>query len=201
MEALPQRFLAPTIEMHQSLPIGLASIGSAREIRMDDMNREAPTPLPPLAKSAPRSNDEARMTELPMDVDSDEDGDSSDGNWSSGSSFDDDSDGESVFTFDSAESITYVRAKGHTVIHVCEGSYERFERPNGELSWRMDPKENFSDYTLVVRTSDTGKESRYNVHRAILAFGQFRCDYFAKLFRSSFRENQDAISVFILSER
>jgi len=143
---------------------------------------------------------EAAATSLPDDDDHDDDDESLISNWSSGSSCRS-LDEESILTFDTADSVLSVLAKGNTGrCCILKGS-KPFVRPNGELSWRMDPIECFSDYTLIVQAEENGERQCYSVHRAILAFGHFRCDYFAKLFRSSFRENQDAESLFIFPSK
>jgi hypothetical protein len=58
------------------------------------------------------------------------------------------------------------------------------------LSWRIDPKESFSDWTLeIVRKNSAGKVDTYHVHKCILAFGPRRSDYFATLFQQQMQEN------------
>ena len=57
-----------------------------------------------------------------------------------------------------------------------------------QLSWRMDPEESLSDWTLIVRTEDTTVSKEYHVHRPILAVGPCKSDYFASLFRLPMRE-------------
>eukprot|EP00563_Minutocellus_polymorphus_P020564 CAMPEP_0197721162 /NCGR_PEP_ID=MMETSP1434-20131217/4311_1 /TAXON_ID=265543 /ORGANISM="Minutocellus polymorphus, Strain CCMP3303" /LENGTH=238 /DNA_ID=CAMNT_0043306131 /DNA_START=157 /DNA_END=870 /DNA_ORIENTATION=- len=153
-----------------------------------------PTQFPPVLTLADRM--EGAAISLPAEEISEDD--MIESNWSSGSSFSDsNSDEESILTFDTAESITYVLAAGDEGQCYNFDSDPWYSRPDGELSWRMDPNECFSDYTLVVETEEDGEKETYHVHRAILAFGQRRCDYFSKLFLSSFRENQDAVSHFI----
>ena len=125
---------------------------------------------------------------------------SSDSTWTSSTS-DDDSilSDDSILTFDSAESMTYVlpSSEHKNACYVFRSDTQRFSRPESELSWRMDPDDTFSDYTLLVESEEDGEENKYHVHRNILAHGQRRCDYFAKLFRSPFRENEIAVSHFI----
>ena len=140
---------------------------------------------------------------LPMDVDSDdidEDADSSDGNWSSGSSFNEDSDDESILTYDAAddESINFVRPNRRSGWTTSCYSDDKgpFSHPDGEGSWRMDPEDSYSDYTLVVVSKETEVERTYHVHKFTLAHGQCGCDYFAALFRTTCRENVEGSSRF-----
>lgn len=123
----------------------------------------------------------------------------SDSTWSSSSS-DDDSilSDDSILTFDSAESMTYVlpSSEHKNACYVFRSDTKRFSRPESELSWRMDQDDTFSDYTLFVESEEDGEEKKYHVHRNILAHGKRRCEYFTKLFRSPFRENEIAVSHF-----
>jgi hypothetical protein len=58
------------------------------------------------------------------------------------------------------------------------------------LSWRGDPRETYSDWTIVVTTGDTAaatasdfvEEKTYHVHKSILSVGPRSSKYFAKLF-------------------
>lgn len=57
------------------------------------------------------------------------------------------------------------------------------------LTWRLDPEESLSDWTIVVRVGTDGgteKESTtsYHVHRNILAIGPRKSQYFTALFRT-----------------
>ena len=141
---------------------------------------------------------------MPMDVDSDdfdEDGNNSDGNWSSGSSFYDDSDEESILTFDTDDdtSINFVRAdkrRGMWSSRCYSPEKGPFSRPDGEGSWKMDPEDSYSDYTLIVMSKETEIERTYHVHKFTLAHGQCGCEYFAALFRFPCRENVDGTSRF-----
>jgi hypothetical protein len=49
------------------------------------------------------------------------------------------------------------------------------------LSWRGDPSETLSDFTIDV-ISDGKPSTRYPVHRCLLAVGERACQYFARLF-------------------
>ena len=53
------------------------------------------------------------------------------------------------------------------------------------LSWRMDPTESFSDWTveIQVRNNASSTVEAYHIHRAIVAFGPRKSGYFANLFR------------------
>lgn len=48
------------------------------------------------------------------------------------------------------------------------------------LSWRLDPEESLSDWTIVI------EGQTYHVHKNILAVGPCKSEYFASLFRSGF---------------
>ena len=150
-----------------------------------------PVPVPLPAGTARVLGGEEITAALPIDVD--EDAESSDGNWSSGSSFNEDSDDESILTYDTAddESINFVRPKaGRSEWTTSCYSDDKgpFSRPDGEGSWKMDPEASYSDYTLIVVSKETGKQRIYHVHKFTLAHGQCGCEYFAALFRTPCRE-------------
>ena len=165
---------------------------------------DPPVPPPPAPDSASVFGAEAitNAAALPMDIDSndiDEEEESSDGNWSSGSSFNDDSDDESILTYDTAddESINFVRpAGGMCDWGTVDSDREPYVRPGEEGSWRMDPEESFSDYILIVVSDETGEERTYHVHKFVLAHGSFCCDYFSALFRTPCCENEKGTSRF-----
>ena len=77
---------------------------------------------------------------------------------------------------------------------------ELSEGARGELAWRLDKTESFSDWTIEVsiegrRGGGRGGGKEYHVHRLRLATGVRRCDYFAALFSSTqFKESEDRIS-------
>ena len=52
--------------------------------------------------------------------------------------------------------------------------------PSKLLSWRDDPEESLSDWTIVV--SSAGEEFTYHVHKAMLAAGAQPSDYFKSVF-------------------
>jgi len=60
------------------------------------------------------------------------------------------------------------------------------------LSWRGDPKETLSDWTIVIHHND--EEKVYHAHKNILALGERGCDYFATLFQSTFSEKDNSTS-------
>lgn len=71
------------------------------------------------------------------------------------------------------------------------------------LSWRMDPAESLSDWTLVITheahdgdgDNDKPNETIYHVHKNILAVGPCKSDYFASVFRNPhLSESQDDTS-------
>jgi len=56
--------------------------------------------------------------------------------------------------------------------------------PSIQLSWRQDPIESLSDWTIEVVARETKATTTYHVHRRILAFGPKRSEYFAQLFEN-----------------
>lgn len=78
---------------------------------------------------------------------------------------------------------------------------ELSEGARGELAWRLDQTESFSDWTIEVSIEGRrgggrgGSKKEYHVHRLRLATGVRKCDYFAALFSSTqFKESEDRIS-------
>lgn len=96
--------------------------------------------------------------------------------------------------------------------------YPAFREPDKEthdfpvVDWRKDPKESFSDWTIVIRyetkqrhednmdqeteVDETAEVSEtYHVHRIMLASGPRFCGYFANMFQAdSFSENESKTS-------
>jgi hypothetical protein len=62
------------------------------------------------------------------------------------------------------------------------------------LSWRLDPEQSLSDWTLVVQKQDSLESKEYHVHKNILAVGPCKSDYFASLFRIQMREAETSTS-------
>lgn len=54
----------------------------------------------------------------------------------------------------------------------------------GPLLWRMDPKNSWSDWKIVVTEEDGSHPTTYHVHKALLASGPRRSRYFRRLFRT-----------------
>ena len=78
---------------------------------------------------------------------------------------------------------------------------ELSEGARGELAWRLDQTESFSDWTIDVSIEGRrgggrgGGKKEYHVHRLRLATGSRKCDYFAALFSSTqFKESEDRVS-------
>jgi len=69
--------------------------------------------------------------------------------------------------------------------------------PEPELSWRLDPKDSHSDWTVVVRT-DGQPDAKYHVHRCQLSVGPRRSDYFAAIFKTNMSEGASAESELVL---
>lgn len=89
-------------------------------------------------------------------------------------------------------------------------SFDNEESPFGEepeeehkLSWRLDPDESHSDWTIEVTTQhDTNKCDTYYVHKNIMAVGPCRSDYFVSLFRSThLAESQTNTSRIVLEKQ
>jgi BTB/POZ domain len=64
------------------------------------------------------------------------------------------------------------------------------------LSWRGDPRENFSDWKIeIVPHGGDDETTLYHVHRVILAFGKRRSEHFARLFQNRhFQESESRTS-------
>jgi len=76
------------------------------------------------------------------------------------------------------------------------GTKESSETKNGNvLSWRQNPSESFSDWTIKVVEKDameTEKDDHcaiYHVHRRVLAVGPKKSDYFANIFKVNNSDN------------
>ena len=59
--------------------------------------------------------------------------------------------------------------------------------PEPELSWRSDPAESHSDWTVVVRAEGV-PDQKYHVHRCQLSVGPRRSDYFGAMFKTELSE-------------
>jgi len=73
------------------------------------------------------------------------------------------------------------------------------------LTWRMAPKVSHSDWTIEIvesctTSSTTAPISYYHVHRAILAVGPKRSQYFERLFQKIYREYETSTSRIELDE-
>lgn len=79
---------------------------------------------------------------------------------------------------------------------------DRFEESDEEseqqLSWRLDPEESLSDWTLVIETENSVESKEYYVHKNILAVGPCKGEYFASLFRTRMRESETCTSRIVL---
>ncbi len=75
---------------------------------------------------------------------------------------------------------------------------DRFEESDEEseqqLSWRLDPEESLSDWTLIIETENSVESKEYHVHKNILAVGPCKGEYFASLFRARMREAETSTS-------
>jgi hypothetical protein len=50
-------------------------------------------------------------------------------------------------------------------------------------SWRLDPKESNSDWTMIIQSEGNGGCTEYHVHKSLLSEGLKRCEFFASLFQ------------------
>jgi hypothetical protein len=68
----------------------------------------------------------------------------------------------------------------------------------GQLSWRLDKTESFSDWAVQVDVKEGDQRvfmKRFYVHRCVLGVGERRSEYFSALFRySSFSEQKNYVS-------
>jgi len=71
-----------------------------------------------------------------------------------------------------------------------------------ELTWRLDPSESMSDWTLRVYNKGTKTTDEYHVHKNILAVGKRRSEYFVNIFRQRGRNStDDPVSEVVLVNR
>jgi hypothetical protein len=63
------------------------------------------------------------------------------------------------------------------------------------LSWRQDPSESFSDWTIEVVCTEEGRRNLYHVHRRVLAVGPKKSDYFANIFKSNGNANRNKLQL------
>lgn len=66
-----------------------------------------------------------------------------------------------------------------------ENEDKEFEKSAVNLSWRLDPEESLSDWTILVKTkrSNDDKVDTYHVHKSVLGVGPRRSNYFATAIR------------------
>ncbi|KAI2514345.1 Broad-Complex [Fragilaria crotonensis] len=65
-------------------------------------------------------------------------------------------------------------------------------------SWRLDPEESLSDWTMIIRQNT--QYTMYHVHKASLAVGPGKSEYFASLFRLQMKENTSNTSIIALED-
>lgn len=59
------------------------------------------------------------------------------------------------------------------------------EEEEDELTWRLDPEQSLSDWTVILTSKTTGEVKPYHLHKNILAVGPRKCDYFVGVFRKT----------------
>lgn len=70
-----------------------------------------------------------------------------------------------------------------------------------ELTWRLDPSESLSDWTITVVSKGAKSVQDYHVHKNMLAVGKRKSEYFARIFRQHRQEgNRSAVSELILPD-
>lgn len=81
---------------------------------------------------------------------------------------------------------------------------DRFEESDEEsehkLSWRLDPDESLSDWTVIIESEISSESKEYHVHKNILAVGPCKSEYFASLFRTQMREADTSTSHITLED-
>eukprot|EP00588_Corethron_pennatum_P022084 CAMPEP_0194312428 /NCGR_PEP_ID=MMETSP0171-20130528/9349_1 /TAXON_ID=218684 /ORGANISM="Corethron pennatum, Strain L29A3" /LENGTH=527 /DNA_ID=CAMNT_0039066933 /DNA_START=199 /DNA_END=1782 /DNA_ORIENTATION=- len=70
---------------------------------------------------------------------------------------------------------------------------EKKTQPHKDLTWRADPKESFSDWTIAVSCESLEGVDTYHVHKTTLGAGKYRCEHFRALFRST-GENAETVN-------
>jgi hypothetical protein len=80
---------------------------------------------------------------------------------------------------------------------------DRFEESDDEseqqLSWRLDPDESLSDWTIIIERELSSSSDKYHVHKNILAVGPCKSEYFASLFRTTTQMREAATSTSIIT--
>jgi hypothetical protein len=59
------------------------------------------------------------------------------------------------------------------------------EEEEDQLTWRLDPEESLSDWTVILTNKLNGEVKPYHLHKNILAVGPRKCDYFVGVFKSN----------------
>ena len=81
---------------------------------------------------------------------------------------------------------------------------DRFEESDEEsehkLSWRLDPDESLSDWTVIIESEISSESKVYHVHKNILAVGPCKSEYFASLFRTQMKEADTSTSRITLED-
>lgn len=62
---------------------------------------------------------------------------------------------------------------------------DELDEPEKEeiLTWRLDPAQSLSDWTIVVKSRESETSNSYHVHKNILAVGPRKSEYFVNVFR------------------
>lgn len=87
----------------------------------------------------------------------------------------------------------------------CRGDVEEDDRKDEELEelfWRLDPEESFSDFAVSITNLQTGATATYHAHKAQLALGKRRSEYFAACLRDggNFAERRGEVSISLEGE-
>lgn len=108
---------------------------------------------------------------------------------------------ESMEDLDEIRSTAAFSANGNSVLEMELEEHEdrAFEKNSVDLSWRLDPEESMSDWTIMIKTKGTEKVDTYHVHKSILGCGPRRSNYFSAAFRQV--DQQNAKNAFMMQHQ
>lgn len=61
------------------------------------------------------------------------------------------------------------------------------------LTWRLDPAQSLSDWTIIIKSREDEKVESFYVHKNIVAVGPRKCEYFVNVFRMLGRGGEGAL--------
>ena len=83
-------------------------------------------------------------------------------------------------------------ATTHYDVDYLDDDYDDHYDP--PLSWRLEPLQSLSDWTIKIRSKHSGSVQEYHVHKNILAVGPCKSEYFCGLFRCSASDHNSSNS-------